>query len=205
MCEAATHRKPRDNPPRSRNTPRMSPIELLRLINELIRVGTVTAVKSGYCRVKTGDNETNWRPYFAQSAGKIRTRRRLTVGEEVMLFSPGGDIGNAFVLGGINQNDYPEPAADDDNPDLHRIEYPDGAVIEYNPKTSALSASGIKTHTVSASVSIKLDTPLVECTKNLSVAGRITGETANIGGVEVTTHGHKGVMKGGDVSGEPVK
>ncbi|MDA1381715.1 hypothetical protein PCI56_23845 [Plesiomonas shigelloides subsp. oncorhynchi] len=76
----------------------MNPIELLRLNNELIRVGTVTAVKSGYCRVKTGDNETNWRPYFAQSAGKIRTRRRLTVGKKSCCFRQGETLVTPLYL-----------------------------------------------------------------------------------------------------------
>ncbi|MFM4810643.1 phage baseplate assembly protein V, partial [Aeromonas hydrophila] len=41
-------------------------IELQRQLDNLIRIGTVTAVRSGECRVKTGDLITNWRPYLTE-------------------------------------------------------------------------------------------------------------------------------------------
>ena len=49
-------------------------IDLLRKIDDLIRIGTVTEVRSGECRVDTKGNHTNWRPYLVLRAG--RTRRR---------------------------------------------------------------------------------------------------------------------------------
>lgn len=173
------------------------------MIDNLIRLGTVAEVRSGECRVNTGANLSDWRPYIVLRAGRTRRRMRPSVGEQVLVFSPSGDLRGAIVLAGINQDAYPEPAAGDDNGDLDRTEYPDGAVIEYNPKTGALSATGIKTATLTASVAVKLITPLVECSKLLK-AQRITSETANVGGIEVTTHGHKNVTPGAGQSGGPV-
>jgi phage baseplate assembly protein V len=182
-------------------------IDLLRKIDDLIRIGTVTEVRSGECRVDTQGNTTNWRPYIVLRAGRTRRRMRPSVGEQVILFSLGGDLRNAFVLAGINQDDYPEPLAtddnDNDNGDLDRIEYPDGAVIEYNPSTGALTASGIKTATLTASTAVKLITPLVECSTLLK-AKRIESETAKVGGIEVTTHKHKDTMPGSGNTGDPV-
>lgn len=178
-------------------------INLLSKIDDLIRIGTVTDVRSGECRVETKGNHTNWRPYLVLRAGKTRRRMRPSVGEQVILFSLGGDLRNAFVLAGIYQDEHPEPLADDDNGDLDRIEYPDGAVIEYNPSTGELTASGIKTASISATVAIKLLAPLVECS-NLFKAKRIESETAKAGNVEVTDHGHKAVQRGSDQSGGPV-
>lgn len=183
--------------------------ELQRLIDNLIRIGTVTAVRSGECRVKTGDIITNWRPYAATRAGKNRTRNRLSIGEQVLLLSVSGDLRNAYIVGPIQCDAFPEPLADDDNPDLDRTEYSDGAVIEYNPATGALNASGVKSATLSASVTVKLITPLVECTQALKVGttitagGKITAPTAKIGNVEVTTHAHSGVQGGSGTSGGP--
>lgn len=188
----------------------MNIIELSSKIDDLIRIGTVTEVRSGECRVKTKGNHTNWRPYLVLRAGKTRRRMRPSVGEQVILLSLGGDLRNAFVLAGIYQDEHPEPLADDDNGDLDRTEYPDGAVIEYNPTSGELTASGIKTATITASVTVKLITPLVECTKALKVgttisAGdKITAPNANIGGIEVTTHKHKDTMPGSGTSGGPV-
>ena len=157
----------------------------------------------------TKGNHTNWRPYLVLRAGRTRRRMRPSVGEQVILLSLSGDLRNAFVLAGIYQDAHPEPLADDDNGDLDRIEYPDGAVIEYNPATGALNASGIKSATLSASVTVKLITPLVECTQALKVGstieagGKITASSAKIGGIEVTTHKHGNVSTGSGTSGGP--
>ncbi len=181
----------------------MNIIELLSKIDDLIRIGTVTEVRSGECRVKTKGNHTNWRPYLVPRAGKTRRRMRPSVGEQVILLSLGGDLRNAFVLAGIYQDEHPEPLADDDNDDLDGVEYPDGAVIKYNPTTGELTASGIKTATITASVAVKLITPLVECS-NLLKAKRVVSETAKVGDIEVTDHGHTDVQRGSDKSGGPV-
>ncbi|MBL0629498.1 phage baseplate assembly protein V [Aeromonas veronii] len=181
----------------------MNIIELLSKIDDLIRIGTVTEVRSGECRVKTKGNHTNWRPYLVLRAGRTRRRMRPSVGEQVILLSLGGDLRNAFVLAGIYQDEHPEPLADDDNDDLDGVEYPDGAVIKYNPTTGELTASGIKTAVITASVAVKLITPLVECS-NLLKAKRIVSETAKVGDIEVTDHGHTDVQRGSDKSGGPV-
>ena len=181
----------------------MNIIELLSKIDDLIRIGTVTEVRSGECRVKTKGNHTNWRPYLVLRAGRTRRRMRPSVGEQVILLSLGGDLRNAFVLAGIYQDEHPEPLADDDNGDLDRTEYPDGAVLEYNPTTGELTAAGIKTAAITASVAVKLITPLVECSELLK-AKRVVSETAKVGNIEVTTHKHKETMPGGGTSGGPV-
>jgi hypothetical protein len=45
-------------------------------------------------------------------------------------------------------------------------------VIDYEPETSALKVTGIKTATIQAAVKILLDTPEVECTALLKTATR---------------------------------
>jgi phage baseplate assembly protein V len=51
----------------------------------------------------------------------------------------------------------PHPAS----ADALRIDFPDGATIEYEPETGALTVSGIKTADVTASESITATVPLV--------------------------------------------
>ena len=60
-----------------------------------------------------------------------------------MLLSVSGDLRNAYIVGSLNAADADEPLSDDDNPDLDRTEYSDGAIIEYNPQTGELNATGI--------------------------------------------------------------
>lgn len=190
-------------------------IELQRLIDNLLRVGTVTAVRSGQCRVKTGELETNWRPYLVPRAGNTRVRQRPTLGEQVLLLSVSGDLRNAYVLPAINQALMSEPLPEDEDPDLDLIEYPDGAVLAYRPSTGELHASGIKSARLTASVRVILDTPLTECTQDLKVGGGIeciqglkvgtelTASSATIGGIAFGSHSHGGVENGQGTTGGP--
>ena len=190
-------------------------IELQRLIDNLLRVGTVTAVRSGQCRVKTGELETNWRPYLVPRAGNTRVRQRPTLGEQVLLLSVSGDLRNAYVLPAINQAQMSEPLPEDEDPDLDLIEYPDGAVLAYRPSTGELHASGIKSAHLTASVRVILDTPLTECTQDLKVGGGIecnqgvtvgtelTASSATIGGIAFGSHSHGGVENGPGSTGGP--
>ena len=92
----------------------------------------------------------------------------------------------------------------------------DGAVFRYDADAGALSASGMKTATLQASVSVKLDTPVVECTNLLRTAtldvtkgGKMSGNITHSGGnftsngITVHTHKHGGVKGGSDSTGGP--
>lgn len=67
------------------------------------------------------------------------------MGEQVLLLAVGGELDTAFVLPGIFSDDYPAPSA---SADAFHITFPDGAVIEYEPETGALTVSGIKPQTL---------------------------------------------------------
>lgn len=206
--------------------------EILRLLNNMIRTGTILEVnlQDGLCRVQTGELQTTWLNWLTPRAGRSRTWWAPSVGEQVLLLSIGGDLTTAFVLPAIYSDEHPAPSASADA--LH-ITFPDGAVIEYEPETSALTVSGIKTATVTASESvvvtvpevtvnasqkITLDTPEVVCTNKLTTGtlevqkggtmkGNIShsGGTLSSNGVVVDDHEHKGVQKGNDNTGGPVK
>ena len=205
--------------------------EIYRLLNNLIRTGTVLEVnlQDGLCRVQTGELQTTWLNWLTSRAGRTRTWWAPSVDEQVLLLSIGGDLTTAFVLPGIYSDANPAPSASVDA--LH-IAFPDGAVIEYEPETSSLTVSGIKTADVTASDSITttvplvlvkastritLDTPEVVCTNKLTTGtlevqkggtmkGNIThtGGSLSSNGIVVDTHQHNGVKSGSDNSGGPV-
>lgn len=205
--------------------------EIYRLLNNLIRTGTVLEVnlQDGLCRVQTGELQTTWLNWLTSRAGRTRTWWAPSVDEQVLLLSIGGDLTTAFVLPGIYSDENSAPSASADA--LH-IAFPDGAVMEYEPETSALTVSGIKTADVTASDSITttvplvlvkastritLDTPEVVCTNKLTTGtlevqkggtmkGNIThtGGSLSSNGIVVDTHQHNGVKSGSDNSGGPV-
>jgi len=198
--------------------------ELARALRNMIRTGVIveTDLDAGRCRVQTGGIQTDWLQWLTQRAGRTRTWWAPSVGEQVMILAVGGELDTAFVLPAIFSDDHPAPSASADA--LH-IAFPDGAVIEYEPETGALTVSGIKTADVTASESITatvpvvlvkadtritLDTPEVVCTNKLITGtlevqkgGTMKGDITHSGGaltsngVQVDDHGHGGVQRGG--------
>ncbi|OLR18425.1 phage baseplate assembly protein V [Enterobacter kobei] len=198
--------------------------ELARVLRNMIRTGIIveTDLDTGRCRVQTGGIYTDWLPWLTQRAGRSRTWWAPSIGEQVLLLAVGGELDTAFVLPGIFSDDHPAPSA---SADAWRVVFPDGAVMEYEPKNSALTVSGIKTADVTASGSltatvpevlirastrITLDTPEVICTNKLTTAtlevqqgGKLQGNidhtsgafTSN--GVQVDNHNHGSVQSGG--------
>lgn len=150
-------------------------IDIIRRIESIIRLGIVAEVdvqaQPPAVRVKTGELLTDWRPWVASRAGDARSWHAPSVGEQVLLLSPSGDLGLAVVLPGLYSDDYRAPAS---GATQHRMSYPDGALIDYNPATGALTAAGIKTATIAASTLVTLDTPSVVATGNIHANGSIS-------------------------------
>ena len=121
--------------------------EILRLMRNLIRIGTMSAVKldDGLCRVDTGNNTTDWLHLLIARAGKTRSWNAPSVSEQVLVLCLGGELDTGFVLLGIFSDSNPVPSASADA--LH-WSFPDGAVIEYEPANGALIATGIQTATI---------------------------------------------------------
>ncbi|EPN9542090.1 phage baseplate assembly protein V [Cronobacter malonaticus] len=134
--------------------------ELARALRNMIRTGVIveTDLDAGRCRVQTGGIKTDWLQWLTQRAGRSRTWWAPSVGEQVIILAVGGELDTAFVLPAIFSDDHPAPSASADA--LH-IAFPDGAVVEYEPDTGALTASGIKTAAVTASESLTATVPLV--------------------------------------------
>jgi len=203
--------------------------DLARTLRNMIRTGVIveTDLDAGRCRVQTGGNVTDWLQWLTQRAGRSRTWWAPSVGEQVLILAVGGELDTAFVLPGIFSDENPAPSASADA--LH-IAFPDGAIIEYEPATSALTVSGIKTADVTASESltttvpvvvvkassrITLDTPEVVCTSKLITSslevqngGTMSGNISHSGGALSSngkvfhTHQHPG--DSGGTTGAPL-
>lgn len=113
---------------------------LARLLENLIRLGTIAQVDvaTARVRVQTGQLLTTWLPWLALAAGADREWRPPTIGEQVVLLSPSGVLAQGVVMRGLFSNLIP---ANGDRENLHRHTYPDGAVIEYDSAAHALVAT----------------------------------------------------------------
>ncbi len=70
----------------------------MRLLRNLIRIGTVNAVdlERGLCRVETGGNLTDWLHWMTCRAGRARMWWAPSKGEQVLVFALGSELDSGF-------------------------------------------------------------------------------------------------------------
>ncbi|QIG65660.1 hypothetical protein [Salmonella phage PT1] len=204
--------------------------ELNRQLNNVVRIGTIKQLDLANARAKVSvaGCTTDWLPWGTNRAGKRRDWSPPVIGEQVVLFAPYGDLGQAVIGPSIFQDDHAAPAA---SADQETTVYPDGTTVDYNSASNTLTITvagsgnviiNCKVATVKAETSVTLDTPDTVCTGNLTVAksfqmgqeggsatmkgnvaiegGSLTHNGKNVG----STHSHSGVTPGGGNTGAPV-
>ena len=199
--------------------------ELKRMINNLIRQGTIHAVQDDRVKVRSGEITTTWLPWFTNRAGKSKSWWRPSIGEQVFILSPNGNLELGCVLPSLYCDDNPAPSQSNDG---YLVEFPDGASFEYEPESSTLTIKGIQTAIIDvgkqiiakAGTKISLETPIVECSNHITfksfsatggsgntgeITGNIIHSNGNLSsnGVVVHTHTHSGVQSGKQSSGRP--
>lgn len=185
--------------------------EIMRLITNLIRTGTVSEVDpvNWLCRVKTGDLETNWINWLTLRAGSTRTWWQPTVGEQVVLLSLGGNLETAFALPAIYSEAFPPP---DYSEDGDTTEYSDGGFFQYDPARNLWLIRGVKNVLVEGAENMELNTKKFALNADeavINAAMKINGVVTQSGGamssngVVVDKHVHEKVKNGTDTSGGP--
>ena len=147
---------------------------LSRLVENLIRIGTISAVDhaAARCRVASGELESEWLPWLEQRAGDTRTWEPPTVGEQVILLSPSGEPAGGIVLTGIFRSAHPAPSG---SASAHLIDYPDGARVSYDhaahtwlldvPVGGSITLHIGRTTFVLSDSGVALDTPALDITE----------------------------------------
>lgn len=186
--------------------------ELSRLLENLIRFGLIAEVQHVPPRVKveTGGILTTWLPWLAWRAGADREWDPPTVGEQVLLFSPSGQLANGIAVTGVFSDLIP---ANGDRAGLHRRTYKDGAVVEYDSVAHHLSAvlpDGGTTELISTGGihvvgDITHEGDYIQ-TGNQTVTGLVTvTKDVVAAGISLVTHTHGGVQTGSGKTGAPSK
>jgi len=183
---------------------------LTRLIENLIRLGTIAAVQMEPPRVqvKTGSLTTAWLPWIATRAGADREWNPPTKGEQVIFLSPSGQLANGIVLTGLFSNHNP---ANGDREGLHRYTYRDGTVIEYDSLAHHLNVTLVEggTTNLTSTGGIHIVGPLTHegeytQTGNQNITGKVTvSEDVVAANISLVNHPHGGVMPGGAKTGQP--
>ncbi|EGW22162.1 phage baseplate assembly protein V [Methylobacter tundripaludum] len=181
--------------------------ELDRRLSNLIRIGKVDQVDYGIsppkARIWIGDASkqlgilTDWLPWFGLSAGEDRSCDPLDIGEQVMIFSPCGELNQGVVLAGIFQAAHPYPVT---SPDKRNTTYKDGAVIEYDRQAHHLKA----VLPAGATAELIADGGIA-ITGDITLTGKLTASVDVIAdGISLKNHKTSLVQPGSGQSGMPV-
>ena len=188
--------------------------ELIRLLENILRVGVVIAVdeESWRVRVQSGELQTDWLRWNTTRAGAFSIWVPPSVGEQVWLGCIGGNPETAVIIGSLYSSDNPAPGSS-----LKEIVLtaPDGASFRYDAEASALEAQGMKTAHIKASASVTLETPLVECTDHLktrtfelteggTMKGDVTHSDGSLWSNGKVLHTHKHPGDSGGTTGAPL-
>lgn len=175
--------------------------DLIRRLENLIRIGTVADVDHGSarCTVDCVGIMTAPLPWITARAGTDRTWDAPTVGEQVLVFAPSGEMAQAVVLMGLYHEQNPAPA---NSGNIKTRHFEDGCVISYDTSAHALTAilpsGGTATLTANGGVTINAKSGITinaqggatingdtSINGNLSVSRGITGGTAGGGGATI--------------------
>ena len=176
----------------------MNITDLLRRLENLIRLGTIAAVdhQAARCTVRTGGLSVPNLPWIALRAGDSSDWDPPTVGEQCILFSPSGEPALGIALVGLYSQQRPAPS---NSATVRRRKYPDGAVIDYDHASHTLSA------TLPAGGKVQLTAPggLV-IVGDVDITGTLrASEDVIAGDISLVNHRTKGVMPGNGISEEP--
>ena len=134
-------------------------------------------------------------------AGKTRTWSPPSLGEQMVVFCPAGEIGAAVALRGLASDAFPPVGSTL----AELIEFEDGAKLSYDPVSHAmevvLPAGATLAITAPGGSTITGD---VTINGNLVCTGTVTGESDVLGGGKsLKSHKHTGVQAGAAQTGAP--
>ena len=183
---------------------------------ELMRFGKVAEVDlaARRCTVDTGELTTAPVRWLAPRAGATKAWSPPSVGEQVLLFCPGGEFTAAVALLGLESDANQLPG--DSLKEL--IQFADGAVLSYDPEAHALEAAlpAGATARIAADGGITLvgDVTITgdllvegdsEGQGNVTVQGSVAADDdVTAGSISLQQHKHGGVQAGGGQTGLPL-
>jgi phage baseplate assembly protein V len=118
--------------------------DLQRRLANIFRLGKVAEVDrtAGRVKVQFGDALTAWLPWMTGRAGAVRDWNPPSVGEQVCVCSPMGEIESGFIMpGSIYTSANAAPTGADNT---YRIDVPAGGTFEIRVGSSTMTFAGGK-------------------------------------------------------------
>ncbi len=132
--------------------------ELNRKVANIIRIGVVKEIdyEKAKVRVKIGEFLTDWLPWITSKAGKDRDWSPPDIDEQVVVFSPLGELSLGVVLGGIYQEKYHAP---ENKKEINSVKIQDGTKFTYNQEKHHLKIDVVD------KITLKVGESSIEMTK----------------------------------------
>lgn len=166
------------------------------LAGNMLRLGTVASVDvaQARCTVRLAEDAvTGPLPWLARASTGLAVWAPPSVGEQVAVLCPDGELAAGLVLPGIYSTANPAPA----ETDTYSLHFGDDALIRYDPETAELTIS----LPAGGKVSI---TANVDISGDLAVDGEITATgDVRAGSISLNSHKHGGVQGGSGQTGAP--
>ncbi|MBR9778454.1 MAG: phage baseplate assembly protein V [Rhodospirillales bacterium] len=112
--------------------------EILRMIQNMIAIGTIVAVDHANARVKVSINNrppSRWLPVPGMVAQNFRGTNHLRIGTQVMVGSPSGDPANGVILQVFYSDSLPTVSTDGA---VDVVQWNDGTTVTYNTGSKRL-------------------------------------------------------------------
>ena len=172
-------------------------------MENLARLGTVVEVrhtKPARCRVKLGDNTTDWLPWIAgRAAGKQGSKWWPPVkGEQCMVLSPGGDLSQGVALLGAYSDSMDAPS---DGEGVDRTQWSEKDFAEYRDGRQTIHMEKGITLEVGTDCSITMEPGSIALRVGGAVLTITDGEISSTvdiiaKGISAVSHVHGGVRTG---------
>ena len=156
--------------------------DLQRRLANLFRVGKIAEVNRSTGRVKVSFQGVTsaWLPWMTSRAGAVKDWNPPSVGEQVVVCSPSGELEAGFIMpGSIYYDGNPAP---DTRENVHKLTLPAGGSYEISIGGMTLTIAGGK------------------LTLNGDI--EVTGDV-KAGAISLKNHKHGGVVIGSDDTGVP--
>ncbi len=123
--------------------------ELQRKLANIVRIGVVKEIdyEKAKVRVKIGEFLTDYLQWVTSKAGKDRDWSPPDIDEQVVVFSPLGELSLGVVLGGIYQEKYP---TSENKKEINSIKFQDGTKFTYDKEKHHLGIEVVDKITLKA-------------------------------------------------------
>ena len=130
-------------------------IQLATALRNLIRLGTVCEINAAKAkiRVSIGEIKTPWISWLTTRAGADKNWWPPSIGEQVVVLSPEGNLKLGIALGSTY---FRHNAAPESNTQVHNITYSDGSAISYNKEQQTMSVSCVGKIVINAAKTMEI-------------------------------------------------